>query len=410
MKRRYRLLVTVLVAAASIALVIGLVLLGSASEGPIGAALESIGSAVTRLESRAANRVRGPGRAREMAWLAPLRASADSLRRPRDVVLVGAYDQSLPGTLDGVLAVERALGHPLSLIQVYTAWGDRPVQRFPTRVLQAIRDIGSIPVVTWEPWLVDFENRLHPHIPLRDNRDRGGLAAIAAGTYDFYIDAWAADAARFGSPIMLRFAHEMNDPYRYPWGPQNNAVEDFVAAWRHVHARFQAAGAHNVVWVWAPHVAYEGYEWFYPGDDVVDWAATGVLNYGTVAHWSRWWSFEEIFGQRYELLASFGKPVMIAEFGSLVVGGDRAEWFTKALERLPERFPAVSALIFFHVEGDQTITYQAIDWTFTDDPATLAAARSALSTWPAPGTPRPPAATQRPPVATQRPPPQPPVD
>jgi hypothetical protein len=381
MKRRYRVLLTVLIAGTSIALVIGLVLLGSASEGPIGTALESVGSTVTRLESRAANRLRGPGRARLMGWTAPLRASADSLRRPRDLLL-GAYDESLPGTLDGVLTVERALGTPLPLIQVYTAWGDRPAQRFPARVLQAIRDIGSIPVVTWEPWLVDFENRLHPHLPLRDDRDQGGLAAIAAGTYDFYIDAWAREAARFGSPLLLRFAHEMNDPYRYPWGPQNNSVEDFTAAWRHVVGRFRTAGADNVVWVWSPHVAYEGYEWFYPGDDVVDWTATGVLNYGTVAHWSRWWSFDEIFGQRYDLLASFGKPIMIAEFGSLAVGGDRGAWFAQALDRLPERFPAVKGLVFFHVEGDRTITYQALDWSFTEDSASLAAMRGALQAWP----------------------------
>jgi hypothetical protein len=189
-------------------------------------------------------------------------------------------------------------------------------------------------------------------------------------------------------PILLRFAHEMNDPYRYPWGPQNNAPEEFIAAWRHVRERFDAAGADNVLWVWSPHVAYAGFEAFYPGDDAVDWVATGALNYGTVAPWSRWWTFAEIFGDRYPALAAFGKPIMLAEFGSLAVGGDRAEWYRQALADLPTLYPAVRSILFFHVAQDATVTYQTLDWSFVDDPDVVLAVRRALATWPAvPATP-----------------------
>jgi hypothetical protein len=332
------------------------------------------------MEARAVNRVRGPGRARELAWLAAERTHADSLRNPSRLLL-GAYDDGLPTTLEGVLALEHALGEPLPLIQVYTAWGDRHEQRFPTRLLRAIGELGSIAVVTWEPWLGDFENRLHPHLPLRDERDRGGLAAIAAGSYDFYIDAWAQEAARFGRPLMIRLGHEMNDPYRYPWGPQNNEPHDFIAAWRHVVQRFREAGADNAVWVWSPHLAYEGWEDYYPGDDVVDWVGTGVLNYGTVAHWSKWWTFEEIFGQRYDRFAALNKPIMIAEFGSLAVGGSRAEWLREALHELPLRHPSVRALLLFDVESDRTVTYQELDWSVLQDSAALEAIRAALKSW-----------------------------
>lgn len=380
MRRSYRIITSVLAATASVGIVIGLVLLGSAAQGPIGAALHSIGGVVSGVEARVVHRLRGPGRAQELAFLGALRTDADSLRQP-DRVLLGAYDATLPGSLDGVLAVEDTLRLPLAVIHVYTAWGDRPEQRFPVRILQAIRDLGSIPMVTWEPWLTDFENRLHPHLPLRTERDRGGLAAIAAGHYDFYIDAWAREAAGFGSPILLRLAHEFNDPYRYPWGPQNNHPNDFIFAWRRVVERFRAAGADNVVWVWSPHLAYAGYEWYWPGDAYVDWVGTGVLNYGTVAHWSQWWSFDEIFGQRYAGIAAFGKPIMIAEFGSLAVGGPRPQWFADALRALPQRFPQVKAVLFFHSESDRTVTYQALDWSITRDSASVAAVRAAIAGW-----------------------------
>lgn len=380
MKRRDRVIVSVLMVAASVALVGSLVLLGGASGGPIRAALDAVGGVVSRTEAQLARRLRGPGRAEALQWLGPLRTNADSLRQPGQVLL-GAYTDEIPSSLDGVLLLEDSLGTALAVIQAYTAWGDRPDQQFPRRIAEAVRELGSIPLITWEPWLVDFENRLHPHLPLRDDRDRGGMAAIAAGQYDFYLDAWAREAVRFGSPLLVRLAHEMNDPYRYPWGPHNNPPADFVAAWRHVVERFRAAGAHNVVWVWAPHVAYEGYEWFYPGDDVVDWVATGALNYGTVAHWSQWWSFDEIFGRHYERLAGFGRPIMIAEFGTLAVGGERPAWYRAALADLPARYPQVRALLFFDVEADATITYQALDWTFANDRPSLAAIREAVQGW-----------------------------
>jgi len=377
MKRSSRIVLSAAVATGSVGLVLGLVLLGRASSGPLGAGLETIGSLVRTVESHAAKRLRGPGRAGELAWAEPIRTNADSLRRT-DAFLLGSYDGGLPATFDGVLRIEQALGAPLPIIHLYTAWGDRPDQRFPMRLAQAIRGLGSVPLITWEPWLSDFENSLHPHLPLRDDRDRGGLAQIAAGAYDFYIDEWARDAVKFGSPLMVRLGHEMNDPYRYPWGPHNNAREDYIAAWRHVVGRFHAAGAYDVVWVWSPHVSYEGWEWYWPGDDVVDWVGTGVLNYGTVAYWSRWWSFDEIFGRHYETLAAFGKPIMIAEFGSLAVGGDRAEWYEHALRDLETRYPRVRSLLFFHVDHDQTVSYQALDWGFADDPVIVQAIRRSL--------------------------------
>jgi hypothetical protein len=371
------------VVASSVLTIRALTALGSESRGPLSAVLAHAGTSVAGLEGRVVRRLRGPGRAAGLRWFEPYRADPARLRDP-GAVLLGAYDGAVPGTLQGVLELEKALGVALPLMQLYAAWGDRPEQRFPLRTATAVWELGSVPVITWEPWLTDFESRLHPELPLRQQRDRGGLAAIARGDYDFYVDEWAAEAAEFGKPLFLRFGHEMNDPYRYSWGPQNNRPEDFVAAWRHLVERFRAAGAHNVVWVWSPHVAYAGWESFYPGDDVVDWVATGALNYGSVAHWSRWWSFADIFGRHYESLAALGKPIMVAEFGTLAVGGDRAAWFRDALADFPVRHPAVKALLFFHVAGDATVTYQRLDWSIAGDSAMARTVSESLRPW-APG-------------------------
>ena len=380
MKRRHRLAVTTALVAGAALGILSLTALSTRGTGPLSTLLAWTGAAAGSIEHRLRNRVVGESRADALRGFEPYRTDAAALRNPNRILL-GAYDSGIPHSLDGIIALERSLGTTFPLVQVYGAWGDKPEQRFPLGLVTAIADIGSIPVVTWEPWLVDFENTLHPELALRDKRDRHGLGAIARGGYDFYIDAWAADAARFGRPLLLRFAHEMNDPYRYPWGPQNNTKEEFIAAWRHVVDRFRRAGARNVVWVWSPHVAYDHWDVYYPGETYVDWVATGVLNYGPIARWSQWWSFDEIFGVKYDRLASFGKPVMIAELGSLAVGGERDAWYAAALDSLPSRHPAVKSVLFFNVEADQTVTQQKIDWRIETDSTVVAAVREAIFGW-----------------------------
>ncbi|MEX2182029.1 MAG: glycosyl hydrolase [Gemmatimonadaceae bacterium] len=381
-------LVAVAVVVGSIAAVLLLTSLGTSTRGPLSGLIERIGAGVGAIEYAARRTLsRTGGRAAQLAAFAPYRTDADRLRRP-DRVLLGAYESGLPATLEGVGELEGALGVPLPLIHFYAAWGDKPEQQFPLRIVRAIWDYGSVPMVTWEPWLSDFENTLHPDLPLRAVRERQGMRAVADGTYDFYINRWAAAAAAFGKPLLVRFGHEMNDGYRYPWGPQNNAREDYVAAWQHVVDRFRAVGATNVLWVWSPHVAYEGWQSYYPGDAYVDWTATGALNYGPIAQWSEWWTFAEIFGSRYAALEAFGKPVMVAEFGSLAVGGDRAQWYRDALATLPVDYPAVRALLFFEVGRDRTVTYQELDWTVRTDSAIAQVIGAAVGPW-APGVRRP---------------------
>ncbi len=377
MKRRTRVALSGAMLLGGIVVVLLLTSLGSRSQGPIDTALARVGLAVSTAEHALRSRFGPPGRSADLAWFEAYRADTARLRRP-DATLLGAFDSRVADTLEGVVQLESSLGTTFPLVHVYTAWGDKPEEKFPAQLVTAIWDMGSVPVITWEPWLTDFESGRHLSLPLREARERHGLVAVARGDYDFYVDEWAREAARFGKPLFLRFGHEMNDPYRYPWGPQNNSNKEFIDAWRHVVARFRAAGAQNVLWVWSPHVAYAYWETYYPGNDYVDWVATGALNFGSVARWSQWWTFRDIFGTRYQALAGIGKPVMIAEFGSLAIGGDRVAWYRDALDALPKQYPAVKALLFFNATSDQTVTYQQVDWSIGGDAALTRAVAAAI--------------------------------
>jgi hypothetical protein len=325
----------------------------------------------TRHTSRSAEMLAAHPRLHDRAWLA----------RP-DRLLWGIYDGDFPSSFAGFTDAESRLRYQFPIVSVYQAWGDRPDEaHFPSRVVETIDRLGSVPMITWEPWVKDFDETLRPNLPPPAQREYASLAAIARGDYDFYVTAWAAEAAKFGKPLFLRFAHEMNDPYRYPWGPQNgNRPDDFIAAWRHVHLIFQKMNATNVLWVWSPHISMPWFEYYYPGDEWVDWTGTGVLNYGTVASWSRWWSFHQILEKAWPSLAKIGKPVMITEFGTLADDGDAGQWYTEAFHHLDEKYSAIRAVVLFNQTQDATLlTTEPLNWSALQDAGAAAAVRDHLS-------------------------------
>jgi beta-mannanase len=109
------------------------------------------------------------------------------------------------------------------------------------------------------------------------------------------------------------------------------------------------------------------FEYYYPGPEYVDWIGVGVLNYGDVASWSRWWSFHQILEKAYPVLLRLEKPVMISELGTLASGGDPAEWYRQAFYHLTHTYGrGVRAVIFFNQPNDITISPAfPLNWSLT---------------------------------------------
>ena len=330
--------------------------------------LDWISQRASDAEGAALTNIRQNARRDYLEPMKPVLESVAALKNPQRM-LFGAYDGGFPHDTSGFSKLETEVRYRFPIISFYAAWGDQPDQQFPVRMVETIDRLGSVPMITWEPWVTDFDMRLRPNLPSKADREYASLAAIAKGEYDFYVSPWAEAAARFGKPIFLRFAHEMNDPYRYPWGPQNgNRPDDFIAAWRRVHDIFQKRGATNVIWVWSPHISMPWFEYYYPGDHVVDWVGMGILNYGTVASWSRWWSLHQILDKAYPTLAKFNKPMMIAEMGTLSQGGDILVWYQQAFYQLEHTYGRVRSIIFFNQANDVTMSAYPLNWTVGQDP------------------------------------------
>jgi beta-mannanase len=378
-KTAYRIGFTLGALVLGVLIIVVFTFLGKKSSGPIEDFFTQMGSTVVDLENDYLLSQREPVRTKKLEWFDKYRNHKENLQNP-DTIFLGVFDNNYQKSFDHILSLEDSIQTNFSLIQIYIAWGDKPKQRFPLKYAKTIYNLGSTPFITWEPWLNDFD-RDERGLPPKKDPNKNGLQDIVNGDFDSYIDKWATDLKGFGKTVFIRLGHEMNDPYRYPWGPQNNKPADFISAWQYIVDYFRKQGVNNVVWVWSPHPAYYQYGEYYPGDDYVDWVGVGALNYGTVALWSQWWSFEDIFGNYYNWLASFNKPIVVTEFGSLSVGGRREEWYAGALTDISEKYPTLKAILFFNNNKDNTTLSKTLDWSLNNDSLSIEAVRKSITDW-----------------------------
>lgn len=237
----------------------------------------------------------------------------------------------------------------------------------PIAEMNAARARGAVPLVTWEPWAWGGGV----------SQPAYALDRITAGDFDARIQQWGRALAAWGSPVQLRFAHEMNGDW-YPWaeGVNGNQPGDYVLAWRHVHDVLAATGASNVSWVWSPNVPYWGstdLAGLFPGSGYVDIVGLDGYNWGTSAAWSGWTSPRDLFAPGIARLRALapGRPILIAETASSEAGGSKAAWNTDLVSYLAAQ-PDVMGFVWFHLQKE-------VDWRINSSDASAAAFKSALA-------------------------------
>lgn len=285
-------------------------------------------------------------------------------------VYLGVWQPGAPQNLTVLDRFERDAGRDVAIVHWYQGWGAANAALDPA-LLASVRARGAAPMITWEPW--DYTKGVA--------QPSYSLARIAAGDFDGYIRGWSTGLAAYGGPVLVRFAHEMNNPV-YPWsiGVNGNTADDYLRAWRHVHDIFTASGASNVQWVWSPLIWWPGapeLEPLFPGDDVVDWVAVDGYNN---PDWGGWQSFNQLFGPSYQKLTSLSsRPVMIAEIGCAEQGGSKADWITDAFRTGIPSMPRLRAVVWFNEDQRASI---GVDWRIESSGAARRAyARAISSSW-----------------------------
>lgn len=294
-----------------------------------------------------------------------LRAGAQS--SSHEPLTLGVSVAGAPWSLAELDAFEESAGAKPALVMYYQDWAHFP--EFEPQLVDPILERGAAAMLTWEPW--DYTAGAD-QLAYR-------LSRILDGSHDAHIRRWAEGIARWGRPLYLRFAHEMNGPWS-SWAEQANGNKpgEYVAAWRYVRGMFDQAGAENVTWVWSPSVSAAGYTALpalaplYPGDALVDWVGLDGYNWGTTQAWgSRWQSPAEIFDATLEEVQSItSKPVMIGETASTEEGGDKAAWITELFDWLAQH-REVRTLIWFDHDKET-------DWRVRSSPGAAATFATAV--------------------------------
>ncbi len=210
---------------------------------------------------------------------------------PESGAWFGAYiqihERTGPDRRSAWLNDESKLGRTLALDRVYYVW-DEP---FPTDDDRWSRDMGRTLILSWWP----------------RKRDRTWIrwADIAAGLYDDVIAERAAGLKAFGSHVFFSFNHEPEDDKDTATEKKAGTPAEFVAAFQHIHDRFEAAGVTNVSYVpilMASSIKSGNGDLYYPGADFVDFV--GVDGYN-------WYGARASKGARGEASGTYSLPSAI---------------------------------------------------------------------------------------------------
>ena len=266
----------------------------------------------------------------------PANAGGSSILEPASGALLGQYYGA-----GSVAQAAVKLGRTPTVHLTYYGWADD----WTGTVTQADLAAGRIPLVNWEPAKIDFRK-------------------IIDGSLDATIKARANGSKALAKKFFLDFAAEMNGDEA--WSGNNASL--YVAAYRHIHDLFIAAGATNVVWAWCPNVTDTAggnrtTMDYYPGDAYVDWTGVDGYNWGTRN--GGWQSFQQVFKDIYPLLAAKKKPILIGEMASAQAGGDKGKWIDDIIPTLRSSFPLIKGVVWFDINKEA-------DWRISSSPGSEA--------------------------------------
>lgn len=195
-----------------------------------------------------------------------------------------------------------------------------------------------------------------PELTLQTVDDQQGnmLLRTLDGEFDQYLHDYAAQVAQFGKPVLFRLANEMNGDWCvYCAFHYCRDVDLFVEFYRYVFDIFQQEGADNAIWVWNPnHRSFPNFKWnnelmYYPGDAYVNVVGLTAYNTGNYYEGEQWSTFDELYQDLYSRASEqYAQPLMITEFASSSVGGDKVAWISDMFRSIRD-YPRIKVAVWW---------------------------------------------------------------
>jgi beta-mannanase len=279
-------------------------------------------------------------------------------------VELGVYD--LPRTFNKVNTIKYE--------ELWFTWDNESEVILPK--LKAIVAKGRTPLLTVEPL---------PAFPIGSVDTL--LSDIATGKYKIVERSIGQSIKTLGSPVLVRFAPEMECVPIKPWSARNPA--DYIAAFQQFVSILREIAPTSLV-VWSPigegsvplaklaTLAHgqqtgmsESCEKYYPGDDFVDYVGCSIyeLPVASISWTGHPQSFTDWMTKRYALLAQFNKPIIVTELGIAGTPEEQKTWLEEAFASLGN-FPLVKALVYYNAKDANSwaqFNVEHPDWTI--DPA-----------------------------------------
>jgi Glycosyl hydrolase family 26/FecR protein len=182
------------------------------------------------------------------------------------------------------------------------------------------------------------------------------LDEIVSGKRDKELANIASQLAQYGGPAIIRWGHEP-EKSRYPWG--GKPPEIYILAYRYVVDYLRKYNPQQKLsFMWSPVGDADGTK-YYPGSHYVDYVGCSLFDTENQ-------SFAESFAPKYQTLAQYCKPIIIAECG-VQAKHDQAAWVA-GLKASASQFPLLKSVIYFNaVDPHPWVNGQKPDWRI--DPA-----------------------------------------
>ncbi len=177
---------------------------------------------------------------------------------------------------------------------------------------------------------------------------------VLDGDYDEFLKDYAQTVSDFDHPVLFRLGNEMNGDW-CPYSSYNTSkdTEVFKEFYRYIYQVFSDAGADNVIWIWNPNgKSFPDFQWnhevmYYPGDEYVDIVGLTAYNTGTYYSGEKWTEFAELYDSLYaEYQKRYSQPMMITEFASSSVGGDKSQWIRNMFAHI-KSYPDIKIAIWW---------------------------------------------------------------
>lgn len=269
-----------------------------------------------------------------------------------DKLYWGIFENSVPRRFDFLSTLEDRINYTLPFVVRYQAFSDG---NFPMEDMKNAYKHNRVVELTLQTMNMGEDNSSITY-------------DILNGEYDEYFQEYAKKAKEFGHPILFRLNNEMNGDWCvYSSYYSSKDTQLYKEVWKYVYGIFEENGVDNVLWVWNPHdISFPNFGWnhylnYYPGDEYVDIIGMTGYNTGTYYNGEIWRGFTEIYDPLYEEYDKlFKQPLMITEFGSNSVGGDKITWINEMFDNM-KRYDRIKVAIWWN----------GIDWDTNKNPARI---------------------------------------